>query len=106
MQLMAMRPPHSSSGASQVTVVPPQLLPMTVMGEQLSPTSTRMPLRSRPRIAATREAAPLLAGTTLEQHWLEVGGVTGGGGVPFGMAAARVMRTEATTTESLENIFA
>ena len=60
------------------------------MGEQLSPTSTRIPERSRPRTAATREAALLLAGTTLAQHWLEVGGVTGGGGVPFGMAAARV----------------
>jgi hypothetical protein len=63
---------------------------MTVMGEQLNPTSTRMPVRSRPTTAATREAALLEAGTTLAQHWGEVGGVTGGGGVPLGMAAARV----------------
>jgi hypothetical protein len=63
---------------------------MTVIGEQLRPTSTARPVRSRPRTAATAEAAVLLDGTTLSQHWLEVGVVTGGGGVPFGMAAARV----------------
>jgi len=103
MQLMAMRLPHSCSGASQVTVVPPQLFPRTVIGEQLNPTSTRRPERSRPRTAATREAALSLAGTTLAQHWLDVGGVTGG--VVLGMAAARVMSTEVTTTESLENMF-
>jgi hypothetical protein len=99
--------PHSSLGASQTTVVSPlfrrkrrfnsckekrryQLFPMTVIGEQLRPTSTARPVRSRPRTAATAEAAVLLDGTTLSQHWLEVGVVTGGGGVPFGMAAARV----------------
>jgi hypothetical protein len=63
---------------------------MTVMGEQLNPTSTRTPVRSRPTRAATAEAAELLAGTTLAQHCGEVGGVTGGGGEPLGMAAARV----------------
>jgi hypothetical protein len=107
--------------------MPYQLFPMTVMGEQLRPTSTRTPLRSRPRMAATKDAAPSWADVTLAQHWGEVGGVTGGGGVPLGMAAARVYRrkqglenwlnecriggpgrtmsTEVTTTESLENIF-
>jgi hypothetical protein len=63
---------------------------MTVMGEQLSPTSTSRPVRSRPRRAATAEAAVLEEGTVLAQHCGEVGGVTGGGGVPHGMAAARV----------------
>lgn len=43
-------------------------------------------------MAATMLAAPLLAGTTLAQQLGTVGGVTGGGGVPFGMAAARVWR--------------
>ncbi len=58
------------------------------MGEQLNPMGTARPVRSRPRRAATAEAAALLEGTTLEQHWLEVGGVTGG--VVHGLAAARV----------------
>ena len=66
-----------------------QLFPTMVMGEQLKPTSTRRPVRSRPTSAATAEAAALLEGTTLAQHWFEVGGVTGGGGL-LGMAAARV----------------
>ena len=59
-----------------------------VRGEQVSPTGTLMAERSRPRTAATAEAAALLEGTTLLQHWGEVGQVTGGGGVP--VAAARV----------------
>jgi hypothetical protein len=61
-----------------------------VMGEQLRPTSTRRPVRSRPTRAAAAEAAALLAGTTLAQHCGESGVVTGGGGVPLGMAAARI----------------
>jgi hypothetical protein len=61
---------------------------MTVMGEQLRPTGTLRPVRSRPTTAATREAAELLEDSTLLQHWGEVGQVTGGGGVP--VAAARV----------------
>jgi hypothetical protein len=69
-----------------------QLLPITVMGEQLSPMGTLIPVRSMPRRAATAETAALLVGTTLWQHWGEVGGVTGGGGVPPGMAAARVCK--------------
>ena len=64
--------------------------PATVMGVQLNPTGTSRPLRSRPMRLATAEAALLVEGTTLSQHWGELGGVTGGGGVPFGMAAARV----------------
>jgi len=76
-QLMAMRPPYSSLGASQVTVVFPQLFPITVMGEQLRPTSTSRPVRSRPRRAATAETALSLEGRTLAQHWGEVGGVAG-----------------------------
>ena len=59
-----------------------------MIGEQLKPTRTSRPVRSRPRRPATAEAAVLLDGTTLLQHWLEVGGVTGG--VVVGMAAARV----------------
>jgi hypothetical protein len=61
---------------------------MTVMGEQLRPTGTLRPVRSRPRMAATAETAELLESWTLLQHWGEVGQVTGGGGVP--VAAARV----------------
>jgi hypothetical protein len=67
-----------------------QLFPITVMGEQLKPTGTLRPVRSRPRRAATAEAALLLEDWTLEQHWGEVGGVTGG--VLVGMAAARVCK--------------
>jgi hypothetical protein len=63
---------------------------MTVMGEQLKPMGTLMPVRSRPSRAATAETALLEEDSTLEQHWGEVGGVTGGGGVPLGMATARV----------------
>jgi hypothetical protein len=66
------------------------LFPTTVIGEQLKPMGTSRPVRSRPRRAATAEAAVLVEETTLLQHWGEVGGVTGGGGVPLGMAAARV----------------
>jgi len=88
MQLIAMRVPHSFSGASQVTSVPPQSFPMTVMGEQPNPTGTLRPLRSRPRRPATAETALLLEDCTLLQHWFELGVVTGG--VVFGMAAARV----------------
>ena len=58
------------------------------MGLQLKPTRTSRSERSRPRRAATAEAAALEDGTTLLQHWLEVGVVTGG--VVLGMAAARV----------------
>jgi hypothetical protein len=65
---------------------------MTVMGEQLNPTSTRRPERSRPRSAATADAEASLEGTTLLQHWGEVGGVTGG--VVHGMAAARVCQVK------------
>jgi hypothetical protein len=60
------------------------------MAEQLNPTGTSMPVRSRPRRAATPEAAVLEEETTLSQHKGTVGGVTGGGGEPLGMAAARV----------------
>jgi hypothetical protein len=67
-----------------------QLSPATVMGLQLNPTGTSRPVRSRPMRDAASEAALLLEGTTLEQHWGELGGVTGGGVVPLGMAAARV----------------
>jgi hypothetical protein len=63
---------------------------MTVMGEQLNPTSTRRPERSSPRRAATADAELELAGTTLAQHWGEVGGVTGGTSLGSAMAAARV----------------
>ena len=66
------------------------MLPTTVMGLQLNPTSTSRPVRSRPRRPATAEAAVLEEGTTLLQHCGELGGVTGGGGVPVGMAAARI----------------
>jgi hypothetical protein len=51
-----------------------------VMGEQVSPTGTLRPVRSRLRIAATAEAAALLEEATLLQHMGEVGQVTGGGG--------------------------
>ena len=53
---------------------------MTVMGEQLNPTGTSRPVRSRPRRPATAETALLVEDRTLVQHWEEVGGVTGGGG--------------------------
>jgi hypothetical protein len=96
-----------------------QLFPKTVIGEQLSPTGTVMSPRSIPSAARTLPASTLLESTTLSQHWSEVGGVTG---IVVGMAAARVcgvpmrdrrgtkekqhtMSTEATTTESLENMF-
>jgi hypothetical protein len=59
-----------------------------VTGEQLRPTGTSRPVRSRPARRAAAEAASLLEETTLSQHWGEVGQVTGGGGVP--VAAARV----------------
>jgi hypothetical protein len=90
------------------------------MGLQLRPMGTARPVRSRPTSAATAEAAEEVEGTTLAQHWFEVGGVTGG---PFqGMAAARVcnkevlvivrrqrkrhtMRAAVAKTESLENMF-
>jgi hypothetical protein len=58
-----------------------------VMGEQLNPTGTSRPVRSRPRRAATAEAAVLEEETTLLQHCGKVGGVTGG--VSQGMAAAK-----------------
>jgi hypothetical protein len=45
-----------------------QLLPMTVIGEQLNPMSTSRPVRSRPRGAATIPAALLEEDCTLEQH--------------------------------------
>jgi hypothetical protein len=45
-----------------------QLLPITVMGEQLSPTGTSILVRSRPKIKATEEAAELDDETTLLQH--------------------------------------
>jgi hypothetical protein len=45
-----------------------QLFPTTVMGEQPKPTGTLRPLRSRPRRAATAEAAVLEEDWTLEQH--------------------------------------
>jgi hypothetical protein len=61
---------------------------MTVMAEQLNPTGTSRPVRSMPRGAATKAAAVLEEETTLVQHMGTVGGVTGG--VPVGMAAARV----------------
>jgi hypothetical protein len=60
------------------------------MGVQLNPTGTSSPLRSRPRRAATAEAEELLEEATLEQHWGESGGVTGGVSLGAGMAAARV----------------
>jgi hypothetical protein len=61
------------------------------MGEQLNPTRTLRPVRSRPRRPAMAEAAVLLEGTTLLQHWGESGVVTGGVLVrPMGVAAARV----------------
>jgi hypothetical protein len=63
-----------------------QLSPATVMGLQLKPTGTSRPVRSRPTIAATAAATAPVDGTTLLQHWLEVGGVTGG---VVGVAAAR-----------------
>lgn len=66
-----------------------QLFPTAVIGLQLNPTGTSRPLRSRPTREATAEAAALVEGTTLLQHWGELG-ATGGGGEPFGMAAARV----------------
>jgi hypothetical protein len=66
-----------------------QLFPMTVMGEQPKPMGTLRPLRLRPRMAATAETAVLEEDWTLEQHWGDDGGVTGG--VVFGMAAARVL---------------
>jgi len=67
-QLIAMRPLHSALGASQVTVVLPQLFPMTVMGLQLNPTGTSIPVESSPTRAATADAASLVEETTLEQH--------------------------------------
>jgi hypothetical protein len=45
-----------------------QLLPITVMGEQLSPTGTSIPVRSRPKSEATEEAESLDDETTLLQH--------------------------------------
>jgi hypothetical protein len=60
------------------------------MGLQLNPMRTSRPVRSSPRPAATAEAAVLVEGTTTLQHCGELGGVIGGGGVPVGMAAARV----------------
>jgi hypothetical protein len=45
-----------------------QLLPSTMMGEQLSPTGTSIPVRSRPKIKVTEEAAELDDETTLLQH--------------------------------------
>jgi hypothetical protein len=60
------------------------------MAEQLNPTGTLRPVRSRPRTPATAEAAALEESTTLSQQRGTVGGVTGGGGFPVGMAAARV----------------
>lgn len=62
---------------------------MAMMGAQPMPTRTSRPVRSRPRRAATADALLLEDGTRLLQHWGEVGGVTGGGGV-LGVAAARV----------------
>jgi hypothetical protein len=50
-----------------------------VMGEQLNPMGTLRPVRSRPRRAATAEAAVLEEETTLLQHCGEVGGVIGKG---------------------------
>ena len=50
------------------------MFPATVMGLQLNPMGTSRPVRSSPTRAATAEAALLLDGTTLLQHWLEVGG--------------------------------
>jgi hypothetical protein len=65
---------------------------MTVMGEQLNPMGTLMPVRSRPMRVATSETALLEEDWTLLQHWGDDGGVTGGGGVPQGVAAARVYK--------------
>jgi hypothetical protein len=65
------------------------LFPPTVIGLQLNPMGTLRPVRSRPRRAATAEAARLVEGTTLAQHWREVGRVIGGM-MPVGVAAARV----------------
>jgi hypothetical protein len=69
-------------------------LPATVIGLQLKPTGTLMPVKSSPTMAATRDAALLDDGTTLSQHCGEVGGVTGG--VVVGMAAARVCKKIST----------
>jgi hypothetical protein len=61
------------------------------MGEQLSPTRTSSPERSRPSPAATADAAELLEGTTLAQQRSVSGGFTGGTVVRrAGVAAARV----------------
>jgi hypothetical protein len=57
---------------------------------QLTPTGTSRPVRSMPRRPAMAEAVLSEEGTTRSQHCREFGGVTGGGGVPVGMAAARV----------------
>jgi hypothetical protein len=59
------------------------------MGLQLRPTGTFSPVRSMPTRAATAEAAALVEGTTLAQHWGEVGAVMGGGSGVVGVAAAR-----------------
>jgi hypothetical protein len=45
-----------------------QLSPTMVMDEQLKPIGTVRPVRSRPRAAATAEAAALVDDTVLWQH--------------------------------------
>ncbi|KAJ6546235.1 hypothetical protein DFH09DRAFT_1507739 [Mycena vulgaris] len=101
----------NSSSSGQLT---PLNLGRVATGSDASAKSYRNSALS-PR---TLPAAVLLESTTLEQHWSEVGGVTG---TVFGMAAARVygnthqygasarqgrftMSIEVTTTESLENM--
>jgi hypothetical protein len=64
---------------------------MTVMGEQLNPTSTLSPVRSSPRTAPTADAAALADETTLSQQSGVLGVVTGGTTLrAVGVAAARV----------------
>jgi hypothetical protein len=53
------------------------------------PMGTSSPVRSTPSKPAIAEARALVGDSTYTQHWGEVGDVTGGG-VPVGMAAARV----------------
>jgi hypothetical protein len=64
---------------------------MTVMGEQLNPTSTLSSVRSSPRIAPTADAVALADDTMLSQRSRVLGVLTGGTTLRVvGVAAARV----------------
>ncbi|KAJ7899667.1 hypothetical protein B0H13DRAFT_1883848 [Mycena leptocephala] len=78
MQLMAIRPPRDRSSQCLEWEMWKLLLPHDGDGRAAQPNGHIRPVRSRPRRAATAEAAVLEEETTLLQHCGEVGGVTGG----------------------------